>query len=73
MLCRMSNPTPEAETQAHRSSGEAATTSTQPETISLDSPLNELLNVKLPEELQASQQVRDVLLLLKMLEAINRY
>ena len=69
-MCRMSNPATEAEPQTGRSDGAAA--SADPQAIDLNSPLNELLSVQLPEELQASQQVKDVLLLLKMLEAINR-
>lgn len=42
------------------------------EQVALNSPLNELLNVRLPEDLHTSGQVKDLLLLLKMLEAVNR-
>ena len=69
----MGNPAPEADLQTDTNSKGAATTSATSDTNTLDSPLNELLAIQLPEELQASQQVKDVLLLLKMLEAINRY
>jgi hypothetical protein len=36
------------------------------------SPVEEVLHIKLPEGLQAPEQVKDVLLLLKVLECLNR-
>lgn len=36
------------------------------------SPIEEVLHIKLPEGLQAPERVKDVLLLLKVLECLNR-
>jgi len=37
-----------------------------------ESPLEEVLHIRLPEDLQAPDPVKDVLLLLKVLECLNR-
>lgn len=45
--------------------------STDPD-VSTTLPFKELLHVSLPEDLNVSLQVEDVLILLKLLEALNR-
>lgn len=73
LLLRAGNCAPEDNAETKNNGDKVGTSSSSSEPLHVDSPLAELLNVSLPETLQISPQVKDLLLLLKMLESINRF
>ena len=72
LLCRHDNPAPEAESSGGAEGSGAASASTSGLGELESSPLSELLTVRVPQGLQVSQQACDLLVLLNVLEALNR-
>lgn len=72
VLRRIENPAPEAEASTSGAQQSAAGSFTAELGVLAASPLKELLTLGLPEGLQLAPQAADVLLLLKVLEALNR-
>ena len=71
--CRFDNPLPESPAASRDDDADKPGTSGAADHGALaDSPLSELLTMSLPEGLHVSVQAADVLLLLKVLEALNR-
>ena len=70
--CRFDNPLPESPASSGDDADKPSTSGAADHGALADSPLSELLTMSLPEGLHVSVQAADVLLLLKVLEALNR-